>query len=1068
MSKPQAVAFAAVVAAVGAAVALVRRRRRQSMSLDDWRVVMETGRGGEADAYYVESKADPSVRFRGPDASNRGVHGALAPRKCWVEKVAAVPGAGDGRGGELRMPLAKFASLPAPRVVKTHAPSAIFLGTDVTTGALVPGLRIIYVTRDARDACVSAYYHAASPFKLGWPFAAWAKAWASGLFEHGTIWDHRRGWRARARESPDQVLWLRYEDVLADPEREIARVAAFVGVDATPELMHKVNALSNFDAMKQKAGKKAYFTARAARGRQGPLRRHAGAALAIEAREAASGGGLRGARLQETTTWDPSSICLVHAAYGDYVALSQERTLPLKRAYAEKHGYRVVARLEDTLEDLAAACPDAYSTTADDGFEYTMASAKYCSLEVARRSGCEWAFWTDADAVFAATDAAPTGPGRGCADAGFLGSCVNLGAFLLRVGSDEGRTSLRAMLDLSMPDIVASGFDSTYTLAGGHTIGDQCKGIHEATQDNDQCGLAYLLQERPALFDGSLCAGAHGESAWPVPNDCGDGDGAVDLQLLDTTLAASSCPLVVNCVRGLDPTRTRRRHRRRPRVLRHRGAREPRGGVGRGGGRGESRDGARGGRGGGRVPTLWRRPAGRRTRRRIRDGARGGGRGGVAPAAAPRGSPRPATTSRATTLRPAPRRSASGGDPASSAPTRPHGAAATGGACAAAGAEGWYVPCKWQMIAQMDAVCAGTFEAVPPAPRRRAPDDECQVHAFCDACRDDAGALAASCASYLAMNPQILDDGRDDWADRDASGQGRTRERNSQLQRLRAGAYDFVGRPDIFGELDYWCGAGAFGGARSRDCVFNLCTDGAPATPDAAVAATELPLSADLEAAGADCRAAPAIKFLLPAAAQRAPPAADRAQVDDARRHGVGDARAAQRGGDARAGAVRAAAQRVALRQRAARRWPERPRPGPAASAASATAPRDLGGGGGGGTAAPPSSSLSSPKRSADAAASGAGAFGAKPQPAAAAWRAGAGARRLAVAEGPGDEDDAAARPAEALRHGRADAAAVAVDERRRARRKARPARRGPEVRAAGAADPAEGAPAPKRTTAHA
>ena len=68
------------------------------------------------------------------------------------------------------------------------------------------------------------------------------------------------------------------------------------------------------------------------------------------------------------------------------MALSQERTLPLKRAYAEKHGYRVVARLEDSLEALAAACPDAYSTTADDGFEYTMASAKYCSLEVARRS----------------------------------------------------------------------------------------------------------------------------------------------------------------------------------------------------------------------------------------------------------------------------------------------------------------------------------------------------------------------------------------------------------------------------------------------------------------------------------------------------------------------------------------------------------------------------------------------------------------------------------------------------------------------------------------------------------
>ena len=512
-------------------------------------------------------------------------------------------------------------------------------------------------------------------------------------------------------------------------------------------------------------------------------------------------------QLQETTTWDPSSICLVHAAYGDYVALSQERTLPLKRAYAEKHGYRVVARLEDTLEDLAAACPDAYSTTADDGFEYTMASAKYCSLEVARRSGCEWAFWTDADAVFVATDAAldrwlpadggafavwstPTyvggfcGPealAGGCADAGFLGSCVNLGAFLLRVGSDEGRTFLRAMLDLSMPDIVASGFDSTYTLAGGHTIGDQCKGIHESTQDNDQCGLAYLLKERPELFDGSLCAGAHGESAWPVPNDCGDGDGAVDLQLLDTTLAASSCPLVVNCVRGLDPDADK--GVAIDAVLASYGIAAP------------------------ASPAA------------ASDAAADAANPAAAPAAADAAAdavpdaaaslPAAADAANPATADAVPDAAAAlpaaalarlaqacddfagydfeacagaelslGDDPGKfGADAATYGAEATGGACAAAGAEGWYVPCKWQMIAQMDAVCAGTFEAVAPAATPGEPrTTQCQVHAFCDACRDDAGALAPSCASYLAMNPQILDDGRDDWADRDAS----------------AGAYDFA------------------------------------------------------------------------------------------------------------------------------------------------------------------------------------------------------------------------------------------------------------------------------------
>ena len=70
-----------------------------------------------------------------------------------------------------------------------------------------------------------------------------------------------------------------------------------------------------------------------------------------------------------------------------------------------------------------------------------------------------------------------------------------------------------------------------------------------------------------------------------------------------------------------------------------------------------------------------------------------------------------------------------------------------------------------------------------------------------------------------------------------------------------AQAYDFVGRPDIFGELDYWCGAGAFGGARSRDCVFNLCTDGAPCDADTAVYTCDGAAAscADLEAAGADC-----------------------------------------------------------------------------------------------------------------------------------------------------------------------------------------------------------------------
>ena len=349
-----------VAAAAGVVVACLLRRRKRAMSLSNWRITVDVGRGGDADAYYVESVDDPRVRFRGPDASNRGIHGIPHPPfitnpnwdalratpgllrsgdvvvasfpktgttlteqivllllaggdaskldpstqnewsddrghgKYWVEKVVARGGGGGGGAAsskERRMALETFDALPAPRVVKTHAPYSIFLGADVRTGDLLPGVKVVYVTRDARDACVSAYYHAANPQKLGWPFEAWATAWASGLFEHGTIWDHRRSWRTQRAKTPDQVLWLRYEDVLAEPRREIARVAAFLGVDATPELVERTHEASTFAAMKRTAGKMSSFYRK---GEAGDSKGHFDATLdadfqAIEAREAPGG-----------------------------------------------------------------------------------------------------------------------------------------------------------------------------------------------------------------------------------------------------------------------------------------------------------------------------------------------------------------------------------------------------------------------------------------------------------------------------------------------------------------------------------------------------------------------------------------------------------------------------------------------------------------------------------------------------------------------------------------------------------------------------------------------------------
>lgn len=198
------------------------------------------------------------------------------------------------------MSTADFASMPAPRVLKTHAPRQMFLDVQpfspppaAATGRpdpLAAGTKVIYVSRSAADACVSAYYHAANPHRLGFPFGAWAYLWlVGGLFEHGRWSDHVAGWRAEAARSPEQVLWVRYEDLKADPAREVRRVADFVGVEADAALVERVVVGSGFESMRARAGPMAGFYRQgkvgdAARHMQPSLRAEFDAALAEQMR----------------------------------------------------------------------------------------------------------------------------------------------------------------------------------------------------------------------------------------------------------------------------------------------------------------------------------------------------------------------------------------------------------------------------------------------------------------------------------------------------------------------------------------------------------------------------------------------------------------------------------------------------------------------------------------------------------------------------------------------------------------------------------------------------------------
>ena len=85
-----------------------------------------------------------------------------------------------------------FDNAPAPRLLKTHAPPPLMLGMcgdePNTSHLTIPvGTKIIIVSRNPLDACVSRFYHAFNPHKLGWSFDAWAALWLSGNTTYGTM-----------------------------------------------------------------------------------------------------------------------------------------------------------------------------------------------------------------------------------------------------------------------------------------------------------------------------------------------------------------------------------------------------------------------------------------------------------------------------------------------------------------------------------------------------------------------------------------------------------------------------------------------------------------------------------------------------------------------------------------------------------------------------------------------------------------------------------------------------------------------------------------------------------------
>lgn len=124
----------------------------------------------------------------------------------------------------------RIAEYPSPRCLKSHGKAIGHLDRGVRQG------RVIFVMRNVLDVTVSYFFHNRdfpNIFDYDGQWEEFFGLFTSGNVANGNYFEHLATWWGR-RKDPD-VLFLRYEEMVADPEGHIERIAAHMGVGSLPD-----------------------------------------------------------------------------------------------------------------------------------------------------------------------------------------------------------------------------------------------------------------------------------------------------------------------------------------------------------------------------------------------------------------------------------------------------------------------------------------------------------------------------------------------------------------------------------------------------------------------------------------------------------------------------------------------------------------------------------------------------------------------------------------------------------------------------------------------------------------
>ncbi|XP_070679777.1 flavonol sulfotransferase-like isoform X1 [Malus domestica] len=116
----------------------------------------------------------------------------------------------------------------------THLPYSLLPKSVTTSSSTCSVSKFVYVYRNPKDVFISSWIFASkvraintrlAPFSLEEAFEIFCR----GVCPYGPYWDHVLGFWKASLEMPEQVWFLKYEDLKKEPSANVKRLAEFLG-----------------------------------------------------------------------------------------------------------------------------------------------------------------------------------------------------------------------------------------------------------------------------------------------------------------------------------------------------------------------------------------------------------------------------------------------------------------------------------------------------------------------------------------------------------------------------------------------------------------------------------------------------------------------------------------------------------------------------------------------------------------------------------------------------------------------------------------------------------------------